>query len=1174
MSTRTRRVSVAAAATLALSASVVPGAAADEEHAPDAPTGLTVNSREHPRGVEGDPFFAWLPQDEDLDEVQTAYRIEVREAGADEAVWDSGKVASAEQAFVGYDGPDLAPGTTYEWSVRTWDRTDQASPLATGAFDTGLPDEAWAPAQWIRRAPGGPGPMSVTAGRARVTGGDVTLARTGRDWTDYTYEVTVRPTTRGAGVMFRSPDRRNGYMWQLTAGSGLRPHVLVDGSFTALATVPLTVANGQDYRLRIEVEGSLIRTFVDDVLVDERTDTRFAAGTVGFREASNEVGEFDDVRVEAPDGTTLLTDDFSGTLDAWENVSTARQPDEWTLARTEVDLASADVVRARAYVAGSHTYELWIDGERADRGQSFAYPGEHYYQTTDVTDLLDGRDTVAVGALLHWYGSGQGRPAVEPGLLVRIEVEYADGTEQVVVSDGSWKVAEGPYLQAGRRNGEGEWIEHLDATRVIEGWETTGFDDAGWDDAVVIGTHPTAPFTALTGQLTRMEETEVPAAELLVADDGTVVADFGVVIPARPVVQFDEGVEGRVVPMRASYELADNGRVSTSGVATQGTTMTFPYTQVDGAQEFRAFTHLGFRYLEIPDAGEDIALEDVSAVVVHTEMPEREHATFASSDETLDEVWDLMVRSALYSVQEAFVDTPTREKGQFLGDFVDISYATMGAFGERAHTQQGIREFLNSADRFWSSGADLGRYNAVYPNGDGKRDIPDYALMFVDGVWRYYTETGDRALLAEAYPYMRQTADYVLRHIPAEGPTAGLVTQLTGGSGAYQYGIVDWPEHGRFGYDMAAAARTTINAQGVDVLRDVARMAEALGETEEAAGYGAAGDALAATMNERLRRLDGVYVDGLAADGRQSTHAGQHSTSYAIAHGVAPAEDLPALAEHIAGMGMRQGPMTAHWLLQALSDAGDDDAVLARLTDAEDYGWANILAQGGTFTWESWELSGSANSASHGWGAQALVDVQQTLLGVRTAAPGAAVVDIVPPDSALEHAAGTVPTQRGPVGVDWERREGGMRLTVDIPVNVTARVAIPVSGDETYGPVDRPGVRSLGVEDGRALFEVGSGVTTFDVVDGTVLTVEADTRCVVGRVVQTVRVANATDEPVDVVVAGAYGARTVTVAPERSTSVAFSSRLGSVPAGEVTATTGTGETATAVTAPHAARACG
>jgi len=169
-----------------------------------------------------------------------------------------------------------------------------------------------------------PGPMSIVGGRARVAGGDVTLARSGQGWTDYSYEFTVRPTTRGAGWMFRSPDRRNGYMWQLYPGTGLTPHLLKDGSYSRLAgTIPLTVATGNDYRVRMELSGPVIRTFVDGRLVDERTDSTFAAGTVGFREASNEVAEFDDVLVSDPQGQPLLSDDFSGTLDQWANDSMA-----------------------------------------------------------------------------------------------------------------------------------------------------------------------------------------------------------------------------------------------------------------------------------------------------------------------------------------------------------------------------------------------------------------------------------------------------------------------------------------------------------------------------------------------------------------------------------------------------------------------------------------------------------------------------------------------------------------------------------------------------------------------------------------------------------------------------------------------------------------------------------
>ena len=911
------------AACLAMSAVLVAalGAAAPAAGArgrpPEAPTLLTVDDRVDPLGVAGTPRFGWLPQDGDPGEVQTAYRITVAREGGP-VVWDSGKVLSSEQSYVPYGGPPLEPGTAYTWTVRTWDRDDQVSPPATGRFETGLGDDDWEGAQWIRR-------------------------------------------------------------------------------------------------------------------------------------------------------------------DATGN-------DRHTLLRTEVEVAASPVVRARAYLATVHIAELFLNGVRVDRLDVVGYDGETYYRAIDVTDAVTAGEPLAIGIHHRWYGSGQGRAATPPGVLLKLVVEHADGSRQVIVTDGSWRVAPDPsFIPAGNRNGEGLRIEHQDARGRIDGWNLPGFDASGapWAAPTVVGTHPVEPWTPLHALETRMVETRVLPERLLTADDGTVVADFGTIIPARPAVWFDEGVEGRTLNLRAGFRLEPDGRVSTSTLRTQGTNMVYPYTQVDGPQQYQAFSHLGFRYVEIPGAGEDIDLEDVSAVVVHTDFPEERAAAFASSDPTLNAVWDLVVRSARYSIQETFVDTPTREQAQFLGDTVDISYATMAALGERDHTQQAMQEFLWSSDRYWTSGDDLGRYNAVYPNGDGKRDIPDYSLMLVNWVWRYYLETGDEAMLVRAYPQLRDTADYVLRHIPADGPTAGLVTRLSGGSGQYLYGIVDWPAPGRFGYDMSAAARTTINAQSVDVLRTVAAIGEVVGApAAEVDAYAEAADALAARMNETLRRPDGVYVDGLSAAGEQSEHAGQHSTSYAIAYGIAPEEDWPALAEHLASMGMRQGPMTAHWLLQALSDADRPDAVLDLLTDADDLGWANILAQDGTFTWEAWTLDPGTNfSESHGWGSQAAVDILQTLLGVRVSSPGAATVDVVPPaDSGLDWAAGTVHTQRGPVSVHWRERPNGMWVDVDVPVNVTARVALPQVEGRTYRPTGRSPAVRVGVEDGREIFEVGSGRSVFTTV--------------------------------------------------------------------------------------------
>lgn len=85
------------------------------------------------------------------------------------------------------------------------------------------------------------------------------------------------------------------------------------------------------------------------------------------------------------------------------------------------------------------------------------------------------------------------------------------------------------------------------------------------------------------------------------------------------------------------------------------------------------------------------------------------------------------------------------------------------------------------------------------------------------------------------------------------------------------------------------------------------------------------------------------------------------------------------------------------------------------------------------------------------------------------------------------------------------------------------------------------------------------------------VTVEAETRCVVGRVVEAVRVTSESAEPVAAVVSTPYGQRTVTVRAEGAASVALSTRLGSVPAGEVSVEV-PGEPA--LTASYEARACG
>jgi alpha-L-rhamnosidase len=185
---------------------------------------------------------------------------------------------------------------------------------------------------------------------------------------------------------------------------------------------------------------------------------------------------------------------------SWIRRTTA-EADDYTLARKDFTVAASPVTRARVYIAASQQYELHVNGQVADRGAAFAYPGEGYYRTVDVTRLLTAGRPAAVGALYHWYGPGQGRPKGEPGLLMRVVVDHADGTRQVVVTDGSWKVARGPWKKTSYRNGDGrDYVEDIDGTAEPLGWDRSGFDAFSWTDPQVLGVHPAGVFTHLQAQ--------------------------------------------------------------------------------------------------------------------------------------------------------------------------------------------------------------------------------------------------------------------------------------------------------------------------------------------------------------------------------------------------------------------------------------------------------------------------------------------------------------------------------------------------------------------------------------------------------------------------------------------------------------------------------------------------
>jgi alpha-L-rhamnosidase len=742
----------------------------------------------------------------------------------------------------------------------------------------------------------------------------------------------------------------------------------------------------------------------------------------------------------------------------------AAEPDQYTYARTEFRLRRGTVLFAQAHVSGDQQYELFLNGTRAGKGQAYSYPDSKYYETWDVTGLVRPGAANAVGILSNWQGPTKGHPAGRPGVIAELTVHYAGGRVERVATDPTWRVLPGAWLPGTQRDLEGDLVdftEHVNGPAQPLGWDLPGFDDRGWSDAVDLGRAPTTPWTRLLPVRTRVVEEPVPAVSLTTLASGAVVADFGRVYAAVPTVRFRRGVAGRTVTMRAGYLLDQPspgrpvdgvpGQVSTAH-GTQHTDMSYSYVQRGGDEEFHPFDYLGFRYFQIDDPGEELTPADVVARTRHTAPPPWAPATFSSSEPVIDAIFGLALHSALFTAQEQFIDTPTREKGPWLFDGFNESCTAMAGLGEQNLTRKSLLEFAQSQQRYWPNGA----VNKIYPTGLGALDINESTEVYPEWVWQYWFHTGDRDLLDQVYPVLRRISDYVLR---AVSPATGLVTALPATNVYYWFPTV-----------------TRLNVLGANVFGRTAQVAEALGRPAgEVDLQRHRRSALVSAINLRLTRPDGTYLDGRNADGSPTPGGSQTANACALAYQVVPPRHQAT-------------PQNAGEVVEAVGRSGLTAALVATLADADGPGWANILARGATFTWEVWNPSdANGDSMSHGWGSNVLVGLQRWLLGVRPTSAGFATVDVAPPPAGLDHARGTVPTPRGPIAVAWSRPTAArphFALDLEMPANTRATVALPAAqaGSVTEGGhrLSRVhGVHLIGVSRGTARLEVGAGSYRF-----------------------------------------------------------------------------------------------
>nr|WP_315201481.1 family 78 glycoside hydrolase catalytic domain [uncultured Flavobacterium sp.] len=755
----------------------------------------------------------------------------------------------------------------------------------------------------------------------------------------------------------------------------------------------------------------------------------------------------------------------------------SKDNDDFTYFRKKANLPNKTIKKAIVYLSACHSYELYVNGQFVGKGFNNHYPQYSYYNAWDVTALLNKNAENLLACLTHWYGGGQGRATGSRGMILKTIIEYSDGTQSIIGSDKSWKQTQATQWLLGQpqRNGEGVGrVESVDSRKNIANWNTVKLDDSNWKNASEIGSHPTTPWTGtLQSDLTRVIEKEIKPKAIQNLGNGKYVIDLGKIYAGSFKITFKERFPGDTIKMSGGFVLNDDGTISTK--FNQSTNLSFKYIPNGNNSVFNPNVYFGMRYLQVDNAPNELNQNNVSFISRHFELdPSR--SSFETSNEMLNKTWELMAHTLILGAQEDFVDTPTREKGAFLLDSWSQAVPCMSVMYDRTMNMRALNEFLESQDQYWPDG----RLNAVYPNVDGGRDIPDFTQAYLVWVWDYYTQTANVDFLKSNYSRLKKIADYVDTY---KNDSTGLIHQLKGGKGPYEFGIIDWPATMRYGYDMTADSRTVIDAYAYEDFNILSKIAEVIGNSDDKTLYANKAEAIKKAINAHLINKDGVYIDGVNKDLNVSTHVSQHANILPYALNIVPEANKKQVIEEIKKQKMNIGMVCLRWLPESLGLADEGNHLVDLYTNPEWEGWAKTITQGGTATWESWDANTTGQSMSHPWGAVGLLAMQNYILGIKAVTPQHEKIQIKPLwfGDKLTHAKGTYPTDKGDIKVDWNYTNNKYHLKITVPNNSTAKVYLPKC-DKTGTTIKFDNKEVVATEEGNYLYldNIGSGEHHFE----------------------------------------------------------------------------------------------
>lgn len=419
-------------------------------------------------------------------------------------------------------------------------------------------------------------------------------------------------------------------------------------------------------------------------------------------------------------------------------------------------------LRARLYVTARGLYIARINGQRVSE-DLFApgwtkYEERTQYQVYDVTNLVrPGRNVLGAMLAEGWYKGVfgfNGQEAIygdQLAFLARLELEFTDGSRQVICSDEKWLASVGEIQYSSIYMGE-----IYDAGMEQKGWSEPDFTPAAdkWQQ-VDIFSFGYSNLVAQENQPVRIIDTIRPV-NLFTTPGGDLVADMGQNMVGWLRLR-TKGIPGTRIVVEHAEVLDKDGQFFTANL--RSARQRNEYILGDDNEYYLQplFTWQGFRYVRISGYPGTPQPDDITGLVLHTDMPAI--GDFSCSDEHINQ----LQHNIVWGQKGNFLDVPTDcpQRDERLGWTGDAQ-----VFIRTACFNMNVARFFTKWLRDLKAEQSLDKgVPHVVPNilGDERFSSAAWGDAATICPWTLYLCYGDKKLLQEQFDSMKSWVEYIRR---------------------------------------------------------------------------------------------------------------------------------------------------------------------------------------------------------------------------------------------------------------------------------------------------------------------------------------------------------------------------------------------------------------------------